>query len=100
VHVDIPGTERGCYLETNKAGADHHHVPCYQSLGGKSATVRKSAQIAHVREVIARNIEPNRVGACGEKECVIGVSVTIRQFHMSAPDVDRGHMRTRAVQRS
>ena len=27
MHFDIPGTERGCHLETDEAGADHHGAP-------------------------------------------------------------------------
>ena len=83
--------KRRGHLETDEAGADHHGAPRCRSLGDKSAAVRERAQIVHVREITARDLEPHRVGAGGEEERAIGVPAAIRQLYVPAPYVDRGH---------
>ena len=90
MHVDIPRAERCRHLETDEARADHHGAPRCQSLGDKSAAVRERAQIVHVREIAAGDLEPHRVGAGGEQQRAIGMPAAIRELYVPAPGVDRG----------
>ena len=91
VDFDIPGAKRGRNLETDKAGTDHHGTPRSKRLGDKSPAVRERAEIMHVREIPARDLEPHRLGAGGEEERAVRLPAAAYQLYVPALYIDRRH---------
>src|SRR3546814_1224403 len=81
--LDAAGPERRGDLEADEAGPNDDSALRANRSGYEVTAVSCGAQIVHMWEGGAGNIEMNRARPSGEEERIVGAAAAVRQNHLS-----------------
>src|SRR5689334_24695931 len=89
MHFEIARTQRRGDLQPDEAGANHHRAPGSAGTGDDGAAMLKAAQIVDMRQVAARDVELDRMGAGCEKQLVVAVGAATLEEYLFERGVHR-----------
>ena len=99
-HLELAGAQRRRDLEADEAAAQHHGArrttldgtrAQLLDLGDDGPAVGQGAQVAHVGQVAARQLETHRLGTGGEEQRAPGKRRAAIEGDSAPARVDRGH---------